>query len=99
MFLCIVILLPMFAILLTIGSCKQKDKNEAAVYFEQFIEKAPVGRERIYVLYNLGQTYEQLGELNLSAEIYRSFIELAEPTNPLVKTAKAKLEKLEGATK
>jgi len=29
MFLCIVILLPMFAILLTIGSCKQKNKNEA----------------------------------------------------------------------
>jgi hypothetical protein len=39
-----------------------------------------------------------MGELDLATEAYDEFIE-ADPNNPLVETAKAKLEKLEGADK
>jgi len=51
------------------------------------------------VLYDLGSTYEKMGELGLAAEMYRIFIEMADPTDQRIKTVKARLEKLEGATK
>lgn len=40
-----------------------------------------------------------MGELELAAEAYRTFIELADPADPRIKDVKAMLEKLEGATK
>ena len=51
------------------------------------------------MLYDLGSTYEKMGELGLAAEMYRIFIEMADPNDQRIKTVKARLEKLEGATK
>ena len=72
---------------------------DAAKYFELFMEKAPEGQRRGDVLYDLGRAYEKMGELDLAAEVYRTFIQMADPTDARIKTVKAGLEKLEGATK
>jgi hypothetical protein len=40
-----------------------------------------------------------MGELSLAAEMYRIFIEMVDPNDQLIKTLKAGLKKLEGATK
>src|SRR4030042_138727 len=72
----------------------QNDPAEAAYYLELFLEERPVGHPLVpKVLYDLAGAYEQMGELDSAAEIYGRFIQ-ADPNNPLVKTAKAKLEKL-----
>ncbi|MCX5637993.1 MAG: tetratricopeptide repeat protein, partial [Planctomycetota bacterium] len=72
---------------------------DAAKYFEIFLEKAPEDQRRVDVLYDLGRAYEKMGELSLAAEMYRIFIEMAAPNDQRIKTVKAVLEKLEGATK
>jgi hypothetical protein len=51
------------------------------------------------VLYDLGSTYEKMGELGLAEEMYRIFIEMADPNDLRIKTIKAVLEKLGGPTK
>ncbi len=71
---------------------------EAASYLELFLETSPDDPRVSYVLYNLGKTYEQMGQLSLAAETYGKFIK-ADPNNPLAETIKAKLDKLEGADK
>ena len=40
-----------------------------------------------------------MGELNLAAEVYRTFIQMADPTDARIRTVKAGLKKLEGAAK
>jgi len=72
---------------------------EAAMYFELFLEKRPEDPRRIDVLYDLGQTYEKMGEADSAAQIYRAFIETANPNNPRIETVKAKIEELKGQVK
>lgn len=66
---------------------------EAAFYLEMFLEKDFDDYQAPKALYDLGRAYEQMGELDAAAETYSQFIQ-ADPNNPLVETAKAKLEKL-----
>jgi tetratricopeptide (TPR) repeat protein len=74
--------------------------SDAAYYFELFLQKSPSDDPLSSgVLYNLGQAYEQMGKLDLAAEIYRTFIQMSRPTDPRIKTAQALLEKLEGENK
>ena len=40
-----------------------------------------------------------MGELGLAAEMYRLFIEIADPNDARIKDVKEELEKLEGARK
>jgi len=72
---------------------------EAAKYFEFFLEKSEDNQAMCSVVSPLGPAYEQMGELHMAAEVYRIFIETADPNNPLVKTVKARLEELEGVNK
>jgi tetratricopeptide (TPR) repeat protein len=72
---------------------------DAAMYFELFLEKSPDDPRWSYVLYDLGRAYEKMGKLDLAAGVYRTFIQMARPTDARIKTVKARLEKLEGATK
>jgi TolA-binding protein len=77
----------------------ENDPADAAYYLELFLEKRPLGHPQVpKTLYDLGRAYEQMGEMEMAVEAYCEFIE-ADPNNPLVKTVKAKLEKLEGANK
>jgi TolA-binding protein len=72
---------------------------DAASYLELFLETSLDDDPRVpRALYDLGRAYEQMGESDLAAETYGKFIK-ADPNNPLVKTLRAKLEKLEGADK
>ena len=72
---------------------------DAAEYFELFLQKSPNDPRVPGVLYDLGRAYEKMGELRLAAEMYRIFIEMADPNDLRIKTVKAGLEKLEGPTK
>ena len=72
---------------------------EAAVYFELFMEKASEDPRRGHVVYYLGRAYEKLEQLELAAQVYKEFINTAEPNAPLVERIKSRLEKLEGANK
>ena len=66
---------------------------EAAMYFELFRQKFPqdIGQ----VVLPLGQAYEQMNEPSLAAEVYRTFIETAEPNDRRIEGVKRELEKLE----
>jgi tetratricopeptide (TPR) repeat protein len=75
---------------------------DAAYYYEVFV-KLDNGRTPnhllISALYDLGKTYEQMGNLDMAVEMYRIFIEIAGADDPRTKTGEAKLEKLEGGEK
>jgi cytochrome c-type biogenesis protein CcmH/NrfG len=47
------------------------------------------------VLYDLAFAYEKIGRLEQAAELYKMFIEVADPTDSRVRNAKASIEKLE----
>jgi tetratricopeptide (TPR) repeat protein len=79
-------------------SFSENQPVEAAEYLELFLEKSPDDPRVPDVLYDLGRAYEQMGRLDLAVETYGKFIE-TDPNNPLVKTVKARLEKLEGVNK
>jgi len=72
---------------------------EAATYFELFVQKRPDDPRSSRVLYDLGQAYEKMGELDRAVEIYRIFLEIAEPGDPRMKSVKTQLEKLKGVQK
>jgi TolA-binding protein len=76
----------------------RKQMVEAAAYLEKFLENSSDDPRVSSVLYDLGQIYEQMGELDSAKEVYTEFIK-ADPNSPLVKTIKAKLEEMEGASK
>jgi TolA-binding protein len=72
----------------------QKALPEAALYMELFVEKSPVDDPRVpRVLYELGQVYEQMGQLDAAAETYGRFLQ-AYPENHLAETVKAELKRL-----
>lgn len=73
--------------------------SDAAMYFELFLEKSPDDPRRSYVLYDLGRAYEKMGELDMAAEVYRAFIELADLTDRRIKKVKAWLESLKETEK
>ena len=75
---------------------------DAAYYFELFLQKNRGQTPNlVYVntLYDLGRAYEQMGELDAAVQTYRSFIQVAEPSDPRKGTVKTTLEKLEGVKK
>lgn len=75
---------------------------DAAHYFEVFVQidngRAP-NHVLINALYDLGKTYERMGNLDMAVEMYRIFIELAGPDDQRIRTVQSELEKLEGAKK
>ena len=75
---------------------------DAAHYFEVFVQidngRAP-NHVLINALYDLGKTYEQMGNLDMAVEMYNIFIEIADPNDARIRTVQAELEKFEGAKK
>lgn len=81
---------------------KRRQWSDAAYYFELFVEKnngQTPNHVFISALYDLARTYEKMGSLYLATEMYGIFVETAPPDDPRIKTAGAKLEKLEGLEK
>jgi len=72
---------------------------ESAMYFELFLQKYANDKRQTRILYHLGQAYEKMGKADLAAEVYRVFMETADPANPSIKLVLAHLEKLKGAKK
>jgi len=70
--------------------------DEAAMYFGQFLEKCPGDIQETTALYHLGRTYENMGELDTAAEVYRIFLEGAEPGDYRIETVTARLGELGG---
>ena len=73
--------------------------DEAATYFESFLEKYPQDKRYTRVLYDLARAYEEMGELERAAEIYRILLDIFDPGDSRIETVRAKLENLEGAEK
>jgi len=75
---------------------------DAAHYFELFVQidngRSP-NHVLINALYDLGKTYEQMGNLDMAVEMYRVVIESAAPDDPRIKTVQSELEKLQGSKK
>lgn len=75
---------------------------DAAHYFEVFVQidngRAP-NHVLINALYDLGKTYERMGNLDMAVEMYNIFIEIADPNDTRMRTAQGELEKFEGAKK
>jgi len=75
---------------------------DAAYYFELFLQKNKGQTPNLMfmnTLYELGQAYERMGELDAALQTYRSFIKTAEPSDPRIEIVKATLEKIEGVKK
>ncbi len=70
--------------------------DEAATYYGLFLEKSPEDVRQALALYHLGETYERMGELDTSMEVYRMFLEEADPGDQRVATVRAKLDELGG---
>jgi len=75
---------------------------DVAYYLELFVNKED-GRAPHFLftgaMYDLGQAYEQLGEVDGAIEVYGVFMQTADPDDSRIKTVKAKLEKFEGVKK
>ena len=95
-------LVPVAALKLGRRNFKRGQSSDAAHYLGLFVQKH-AGRTPNHVfitaLYDLERSYEKMGDSYLAAEVYRIFVEMAEPDDSRLKTAKAKLKELEGAEK
>jgi outer membrane protein assembly factor BamD (BamD/ComL family) len=67
--------------------------QQAVTYFEFFLGKFP--DQFGSVILPLGQSYEKMGEPEMAKELYRVFIESADPSDPKIAAVKARLGKLE----
>ncbi|MFA5240523.1 MAG: tetratricopeptide repeat protein [Phycisphaerae bacterium] len=78
-------------------SSKENRPTDEVVYLELFMEKRPSDPRVPRVMFKLGRTYEEMGQLDLAWGTYVRFIE-RDPNHPLVETLWNKLEKLAGST-
>ena len=71
---------------------------DAAEYYELFLENYPQDTRYSQILYHLAQTYEKMGELDRAVvEIYRIFLEIAEPGDWRIKAVQTRLARLQAA--
>lgn len=66
---------------------------QAAVYFQQFLERYPRAKQWTHALILLGMTYDQRGKPEIAAELYRSYLDTANPDDPRIKLLRARLDK------
>jgi tetratricopeptide (TPR) repeat protein len=67
---------------------------EAAQCWELSLKKDPENRLPPHILYPLGRAYEEIGQPDKAAQVYREFIKSVDPSDPRIETVKARLEKL-----
>jgi TolA-binding protein len=75
---------------------KASQWDEAATYFGLFLEKFPEDIQKATALYHLGKTYENMGEFDTATEVYRMFLEGAEPGDYRIGYVTSKLEEVGG---
>jgi len=81
---------------LTLGGMNLKNGqwDEAAAYLEMYLTKKPNSSQTPNILYHLGRAYEKMGNPDMAREMYRAFIEMAEPDDWRVKGVKHKIKEL-----
>lgn len=86
---------------LNLASINSKKGNwvEVAKYLELFLEKYPEDIRCTEVMYKLGGAYENMGELELAAEVYSAFKEKTHSEDPRIKVLMDKIESWQGAQK
>ena len=84
-----------------LGRMKFNEANwsEAAMYFEIFIDKCDYDNRVPYVLEKLGQSYEQMGQLEAAIQVYSTFIESSEPNERSAESVSLELKELEAQVK
>lgn len=75
---------------------KASQWDEAARYFGLFLEECPEDIQQATALYHLGKTYEEMGESDTAVEVYRMFLERADPADRRIAIVRTKLDKLGG---
>jgi TolA-binding protein len=78
---------------------KKKQWDDAAGYYEDYLNNFPDDKGHTNIMYRLGRTYEQMGKLEQAAQIYYMFIQQSNSADPRFKTTQATIEKLEGLKK
>jgi len=80
-----------------------KERWADAAYYLQMFVQTDKGRAPkhlfLSVLLDLVRLYEEMGELDMAAETYHTFLQSAQPDHPRAKAIRTKLEKLQGAKK
>ena len=71
--------------------------QQASVYFEISLNKFPHRLKNI--VWPLGQCYEMMGQIEKSKDLYRTFIESADSSEPGVENILSRLETLDGLNK
>ena len=69
--------------------------TKAAYYFEVLLQKYPENQRPSSIVYKLGRAYEEMGELDRATELYREFMKMAYPSDPLMEDVKTRLEKFD----
>jgi TolA-binding protein len=78
---------------------EKQNWEEAAKYYTEFLERYPRTKEWPTVLLYLGITYERRGQTDAATMLYRTYLDISDPTDSRVNMVKAKLETMEGAEK
>ncbi len=84
---------PYVAIKLGRLNFEKEQWSQAVTYFEFFLEKHP--DKFGHVVLPLGLAYEKMGEPEITKELYRAFIDSADPSDKLVESVKKRLKALE----
>ncbi len=71
---------------------KNQRWDQAIGYLQQFLEQYPQSKQWSQVLILLGIGYERGGKPEIARELYRSYLQSANPDDPRVKLVQAKLD-------
>jgi cytochrome c-type biogenesis protein CcmH/NrfG len=66
--------------------------DEAAAYLQQFVERYPQTKPWRLAVIHLGIAYEKKGQPDAAAELYRTFLQIADPDDPRIKKVRTRFE-------
>lgn len=66
--------------------------DEAAGYLQQFVERYPQTKPWRLVVIHLGIAYEKKGQPDAAADLYRTFLQIADPDDPRIKKVRARFD-------
>jgi TolA-binding protein len=72
---------------------------KAANYYELLLTKFPENLRPASILYSLGQSYDNIGDVNEAVRVYNEFLLKANTADPRIENVKQRLEQLTGSSK
>ncbi len=75
---------------------KRGDWAKAAENFEKALQLYPKGRRPAQILYPLGRAYEETGQIDKAAKVYKEFIDSVSTEDPRAEKVKGRLQEMSG---